>query len=796
MITMFRSLFLIIVLSVCFQTNTHAQVINTMYDTLCSGDSRFGYNTTGVYRDTFHIASGDSIRVYNLKVIPNIGTAPLPKWFNTATNGAGGRLPGGSNDLNWEVSTSLAGPYAPAIVMTSPPPNYSPSIWPDCTWISHVGTGNHSGNMYYYYRIDFELPCFDSCGRSFNSDSIFCLTLELLVDNSVYEVFVNNVPQSANLGGIIPVANPYGHVGFQTANKISLALCKGWKRGYNSLIIQTASGCCYAGFLAQASASSPPTTPPVVYGGFDINPVTGMGASADTGCAPYTVDFVNRSVAATTYEWDFGDGSPSVTTTSPTHTYVNPGTYNVTLIARSSLCGNREDTVQKTIRVFDYPVVNLGPDTAICGNQLLLQSSPAITNASYLWSSGATTSHYLATNTGNYWLEVNRYGCVSRDSIVVTMYPDVIVDLGPDKSLCDRDTPFILSSVQPTGTHYLWSNGLSGTQLDVVRSGKYWLEVSMNGCVNADTIYVNIVPTPVINLGADSIICEQFPLTIGETLHGARYMWNTGATTSHISVNTTDDYILEIDLDGCIVQDTIGITAMPKPAIDLGPDKDICQDQTIVLNAAYEGGIRYDWNTGVNTPSYLAQKEGLYYVTVTTEVGCIGNDTILLTYYAKPTILLGDDTTVCEETPLVLKPLYSINEDEITWSNGSTERQIAITAGGIYYVDAINKCGTTSDTINIHQIFCNIWVPNAFTPNGDGINDILRILGNIGRIEDVSFSIFNRWGQEVFHTKNKLQGWDGNYKATPAALATYVYMLEYSLEGQPYMLKGNVQLLR
>jgi len=99
-------------------------------------------------------------------------------------------------------------------------------------------------------------------------------------------------------------------------------------------------------------------------------------------------------------------------------------------------------------------------------------------------------------------------------------------------------------------------------------------------------------------------------------------------------------------------------------------------------------------------------------------------------------------------------------------------------------------------TPTVTQVFCDIWLPNAFTPNGDGINDVFRALGNIGRIGGFSLSAFNRWGEQVFHTDNRYEGWDGTYKGSPAPLGTYAYLLEYSIAGRPYLLKGNFHLLR
>ena len=643
----------ILFLTVILPARSRGQVIYDMYDTLCSGDALFGYNTTGIYRDTFPTAPGDSIRVLHLQVIPRFGAPPLPRWFNTGTNDAGGTLPVGDTDLRWQVSTDQSGPYLPAIVMT-PHALYSPSSWPDCAWISHSVSGAHMGVAFYFYRIGFELPCMDSCHNSFDTDSSFCLALDILVDNSVYEVFVNGAPQSASLGGF-PVSFPYNYVGFSTAHMLSLNLCSGWKRGYNSLIVQVASAGPNAGFLCQASViQSPPPPPPPVKASFEAVAAADFSVPADTGCAPHAVRFLNTSAAATGYVWDFGDGSPPSTADSPVHTYPAPGVYPVTLIATATACSTRADTIRKTIIVFPYPEVDLGPDTSVCDDTLLLQPATTYPGGAYLWSTGQTTPSITVTQTGRYWLEINYHGCADRDSTDIT--------------------------------------------LTVV-------------------------------------------------------------------------------------------------ATDLGPDREVCAGDTVLLDATYAPGSRYLWQTGDTTAAITAATPGLYRVTVISPDGCTGSDSLVLTHYPLPAVALGRDTSVCTGTPVVLTARHE-HADSLLWSDGSRGDSLETGSGGIYVVTAVNRCGRVSDTVTVEQLFCDIRVPNVFTPNGDGINDIIRILGTVSGISDVRFSIFNRWGQRVFYTQDKYRGWDGQHDGRDALPGVYAYMLEYRISGKGYFQKGNIQLLR
>jgi gliding motility-associated-like protein len=493
----------------------------------------------------------------------------------------------------------------------------------------------------------------------------------------------------------------------------------------------------------------------------------------------------NLSGSGTSYLWSTGD-------TTQTLLVDTPGTYWCRV---TTMCGASSDTIR--IGQSTAPVVDLGGDIFACGGDTVrLQPLGMLPgNVRYTWSTTATTPFVAVTQSGTYWVEVDNNGCRARDTISVH-FEVIAVDLGPDFSLCESDLPVVLTSPQPAGATYLWSNGLSAPSMSVVRGGDHWLEVTIGGCTASDTIHITAVPDPFVYIGPDSTICEQFPMRTGTEIDGATYQWNTGATTPYIEVSTTGSYVLEVNLDGCVVYDTVNVTAMPAPTVDLGPNRDICPDETIVLDARRLGDSKYKWNTGDTTSSYSATAPGIYWVAVTTEHGCVGTDSIELIIRPLPEVRLGSDTVVCKETPLLLYPMLHRYEDSLIWSDGTVGAQLTVTYGGEYVITGINRCGWNADTIFIKQIFCDIWLPNAFTPNGDGVNDVFRVLGNIGFLEDVELSVYNRWGQRVFYTQDKYEGWDGMYNGEMAMLGTYVYQLQYSTGGKPYLQKGNFHLIR
>ncbi len=533
-------------------------------------------------------------------------------------------------------------------------------------------------------------------------------------------------------------------------------------------------------------------------------------APADV-CKVDTIVYEVDSVSGTTsWEWTYtGSGVQyaAVTTVPRNELIFTPLATDGTLRVRATNSYGTGAYSDTAIRVRARPSLSVSPSAAqdICEGDTLRLTAYADIPVSYQWqrngvSNGVVSQQLLVWQTGDYSVTVTTpdgYCPVSSPPLTVTVYPQPVADLGNDTNLCVSALPIILISgnTPPPGTHYLWSSGLSTLTMDATRGGWHWLELSLGDCVHRDSILVTAINDPEVYIGADTIICEQFPLRIGQEVPGATYAWSNEATTAYTDVNSTGRYILAVDLEGCVVHDTIEITAMPAPDIDLGADRDICPEQTIVLDASYGSRSLYSWNTGESTPSISVTSAGIYWVEVISEHRCVGRDTLDLSYYPKPVVSLGPDTAVCEETPLLLNP-FRINTDSLLWSDGSVGNVLSIKYGGTYLVTAINKCGTGTDTIRVKDIFCDIWMPNAFTPNSDGVNDVFRALGNLGSVSGFGLGIYNRWGERVYFSEDRYRGWDGFYKGTPAPLGTYVYSLEFERDGRKYEQKGSFHLLR
>ncbi len=176
-----------------------------------------------------------------------------------------------------------------------------------------------------------------------------------------------------------------------------------------------------------------------------------------------------------------------------------------------------------------------------------------------------------------------------------------------------------------------------------------------------------------------------------------------------------------------------------------------------------------------------------------------------------PRVYLGVDTTLCLSDELTLT-LLEIKNYEIRWQDGSTSSQYTITKGGTYSVEVSNSCFSSGDEIKITSIDCTCplknkeeeRIPNAFTPNGDEINNTFRVLTYCKEILSFNMKVFNRWGQLVFETGDYQQGWDGEFNSQPAPSDTYTWVIDFTYRedginnGNPVseVVSGEVTLIR
>ncbi len=310
----------------------------------------------------------------------------------------------------------------------------------------------------------------------------------------------------------------------------------------------------------------------------------------------------------------------------------------------------------------------------------------------------------------------------------------------------------------------------------------------------------------------DVVICPggQFQL---ELSGGVSYQWSptTGLSNPFIpnpiaAPDTTTTYTVKV-IDACNNPFYDSITVFidgDTVFFDLGPDTTICEGTPLLLDATSFGTdtVTYLWNTGANSPTLSVNSSGLYAVTVTVDQYCVADDRVYVEVTPLPRPSLGTDTTLCLEDTLLLDATTSGNPIYL-WQDGSTSPVYVVTQPGRYQVTVSNHCLDARASIDVAFEDCRqVYFPNAFSPNFDGINDIFMPYDG-GDVEQIlQLRIFNRWGDLVFENFDFLpndpaQGWDGTFhgRVLQPAVFTWLALVRFR-DGKTEWRSGNVTLLR
>ena len=479
-------------------------------------------------------------------------------------------------------------------------------------------------------------------------------------------------------------------------------------------------------------------------------------------------------IAMDSVSWDFGDPASGPlnydTALATSHTYNTEGNYIVSLVVHYNC---HHDTVQRTVTVTELPI--FGNDTSICGASVytLDAGNPGST---YLWSTGATTQTIQINSTQTVWVQVSNPPCISRDTITVTFAPYLPVNLGNDTTLCTGGS-VVLDAGYPGGT-YLWSTNETTQTITVTNSGTFYVSVDDGTCIGWDTISVNFVSVPQVDIGPDTSICNGQVMTLDAGYPGYTYLWSDNSTSQTLTVSASGNYWVSMTNGYCTVSDTIDVNVITLQPVSLGPDTSVCVGVQLNLQSP-NPQANHLWSTGDTAFSISAGNAGTYWLQ--DYIGnCAVSDTMNIINLPSPTVDLGQDTALCGTDEFTLFA-YSTNAVSYLWDDGSTISSRLITGQGKYWIEvaSLNGC-IDADTIEINGLGCEfyIYVPNVFTPNSDKKNPLFFPVGY--NIVAGNMQIWNRWGELIYYTEDFSKGWDGTYKGRECQMDTYVYVIYYS----------------
>ena len=447
--------------------------------------------------------------------------------------------------------------------------------------------------------------------------------------------------------------------------------------------------------------------------------------------------------------------------------------------------------------------VDLGIDTLICpGDTLKLNARKGF--ASYLWQDGSTDSTFIVRSPGKYYVTItNSCGDKSADTINVGQYNVPALTLGPDKLECFGDS--ILLQASSGFQTYTWTPAaiINGTGQQVktlpLRDTVYTvLARTIEGCKAYDTLALTLKYPAPIQLGNDTSFCASDSITIHAGAGFQSYVWSTGQNTESITVKQKATYsVMALNSNGCFSKDTLKVFDIYNmPVVSLGADRTICENATITLNPGNYSS--YLWQDNSTTATYTVRDIGWYSVQISDANGCKGIDSILIpSKDPAPAGFLNQVDTLCSYDKLDIIPKQTFNS--YTWSTGNTTGRISVTSGGWYSLsvtDAKGCKGTDSILVVEKQCLSGMFLPNAFTPNKDGLNDVFRAKA-YGPLVFFELNIYNRYGQLVFSSKEASRGWDGTMNGLPVDNGNFAWTCSYQFVGrEKEFQRGFVLVLR
>jgi gliding motility-associated-like protein len=537
---------------------------------------------------------------------------------------------------------------------------------------------------------------------------------------------------------------------------------------------------------------------------------------------------------AAMYQWSPAAGLSCTTCANPEAMPTTTTVYQVT----GTTAAGCSTTAQATVVVNPILEVTVSAtDTVLCeGNSSQLNASGA---TGYQWSPAAglsctTCANPTATPATTTTYRVIGSGVASCEdtaylTIIVRPKPPVSVPQ-PAAAICAGDS-IGLSVSGPSYTTYNWSpsTGLSCTtcanpMATPVATTTYTVVATAdNGCTNRNTIVVTVHSLPAVSAGPDRAVCANTPVTL-QASGATGYQWSPAAGLScttcanpTATLSTDARYVVTgTDGNGCRASDSVVLTILPHGPVTISLPDTICAGSSTRLNAT--GGTSYQWlpesglsNTASASPTASPSKTTTYSVAIQ-QNGCYSDTlSVVITVAPLPVVSAGQDLTIVAGESVTLSG--TVSEDVVRHFWTTTQylncdtclKPVATPKGPITYtLHGINQAGCESiDDVSL-RTRCEtsqLYVPNTFTPNGDGQNDLFYPRGK-GITKVKMFRVYNRWGELVFEARDfdindERTAWDGTHKDIPLKPDTYVWMLDGVCDtGEPMTLKGDISIIR
>jgi len=558
----------------------------------------------------------------------------------------------------------------------------------------------------------------------------------------------------------------------------------------------------------------------------NVNPVPIVDLGNDISVCQGSA--VNLSVSNLgTYLWSTGETTQNITVTPTTNQTIS------VLVTDVNNCSSSDDI---NIDVSGSISISTSADTAACiGNSVNLSASGGV---NYSWSTGANTAStsVVVTSTNMYYYVTVSDGgsCSGVDSILVSYYSNPDVDAGNSVTICDGDNVILTA----TGANqYVWDNGTTNANNSVSPSSTTTYTVTgtdNNGCSASDNVTVNVAGDISLTImHSPDTVCQGEQVILTTNIIGGTPPYtltlNDGTLispplilipeqTTVVTINATSSSCNST----VTASDTIYVYDVPTPTFTSSITSG-CVPLNVDFNCSNtESGLIYHWDFGnfgnnlsnAKNPTQIYYQDGVFDVTLslTTQEGCKSSTTIdnMITVYPKPDAkFYADPIVVNILDPVVDFYNISIDNNSNYWSFGDGDSSLLVNPShkfnpntlGDFLVSlvAVSEYGckdTAKSYIKVENI-ATLYVPTAFSPDNDGINDIFKVSAYGIDTDNFDFIIYDRWGEKIFETKDLFTGWDGTYNLKLVESGVYSYIIIYKdFTGIEYTKSGIFTLIR
>ena len=600
-----------------------------------------------------------------------------------------------------------------------------------------------------------------------------------------------------------------------------------WSNGVTSSINQNVLAGIYTLTITDNFGCSKDTT--INISSTNIPQVTIIGS--DSICAGSNV-VLTTNITSGTAPFNYTWNPVSTNTSSATFTPAQSQSFQVIVVDINGC----SDTTDFDVAVIALPVINATVDDAKCygGSDGIINLNliGGVAPFNYLWTPNVS-SNAIAQNLikGNYQVTVTDYlGCTATDSYVINQPDSLQFNLIVQGSTCNLPNgsiqAFVGGGVQ--SYNYLWSTGSTDEDILNLGPGSYSLTVTdANGCIKNKSIVINAVPVPDLSISGTDSICIGDSCSLNASVTNQvlpiAYQWSNGLPASpvvNVAPLSTQNYnLVVVDGNGCSDTTDFIVNVQKLPVINFNQsDTTVCGELDYTFNAlVVPSNVSYFWDFGDGrsstsiSPTNNYSSAGAYTpsLTVTSTLGCESSLSMpdLITVHPMPQVdfnvtpsILFDDYSQADLTNL------SVGAVNYIWNFGDGSDTSHVESpihfypdSGTYIITLIGEsdkgCIDSISKVLLHVINSYAFVPNCFTPNNDGKNDVLKFF--TVNVSDFYFQLLDRWGSVLFETNNPEAEWDGTYQGNYVREGVFVYKMEYkSIQRKRIETFGSITLLR